>query len=79
MTFLKKYGLSAVSLNLLCSVLAIEVFTLTYGFFHLHCEDPKVINTKKHFHSNSLFDFSITMVIQSAPAASPILISILSP
>ena len=46
MTFLKKYGLSAVSLNLLCSVLAIEVFTLTYGFFHLHCEDLKVMNTK---------------------------------
>jgi len=38
MTFLKKYGLSAVSLNLICSALAIEVFTLVYGFFHLHCE-----------------------------------------
>ena len=42
MTFLKKYGLSAVSLNLMCSALAIEVFTLVYGFFHLHCENPKV-------------------------------------
>ena len=42
MTFLKKYGLSAVSLNLICSALAIEVFTLVYGFFHLHCEDLKV-------------------------------------
>lgn len=42
MTFLKKYGLSAVSLNLLCSALAIEVFTLVYGFFHLQCDTPKV-------------------------------------
>jgi len=41
MTFLKKYGLSAVSLNLMCSAIAIEVFTLVYGFFHLHCENPK--------------------------------------
>jgi len=41
MTFLKKYGLSAVSLNLICSALAIEIFTLVYGFFHLHCENPK--------------------------------------
>jgi len=37
MTFLKRYGLSAVSLNLMCSALAIEVFTLVYGFFHLNC------------------------------------------
>eukprot|EP00092_Neocalanus_flemingeri_P070836 GFUD01086976.1.p1 GENE.GFUD01086976.1~~GFUD01086976.1.p1 ORF type:complete len:496 (-),score=120.66 GFUD01086976.1:299-1786(-) len=42
MTFLKKYGLSAVSLNLICSALAIEVFTLVYGFFHVHCENPNV-------------------------------------
>merc|ERR1719412_3419261 len=36
MTFLKKYGLSAVSINMLLSAVAIEVFTLVYGFFHLH-------------------------------------------
>merc|ERR1712130_930155 len=36
MTFLKRYGLSAVSLNMLLSAVAIEVFTLVYGFFHLH-------------------------------------------
>eukprot|EP00092_Neocalanus_flemingeri_P005062 GFUD01005443.1.p1 GENE.GFUD01005443.1~~GFUD01005443.1.p1 ORF type:complete len:515 (-),score=90.38 GFUD01005443.1:186-1661(-) len=41
-TFLKKYGLSSVSLNLLCGSLAIEVFTLTRGCFHLQCENPKV-------------------------------------
>ena len=42
MTFLKKYGLSAVSLNMICAALSTEIFTLVYGFFHLHCEDPKV-------------------------------------
>jgi len=36
MTFLKRYGLSAVSLNMLLSAVAIEVFTLVYGFFHVH-------------------------------------------
>merc|ERR1711962_1792805 len=39
MTFLKRYGLSAVSLNMLLSAVAIEVFTLVYGFFHLHSID----------------------------------------
>merc|ERR1719490_143252 len=39
MTFLKRYGLSAVSLNMLLSAVAIEVFTLVYGFFHLHRTD----------------------------------------
>lgn len=40
--FLRRYGLSAVSLNLMCSALAIQVFTIVYGLFHLHCEDSKV-------------------------------------
>jgi len=39
MTFLKRYGLSAVSLNMLLSAIAIEVFTLVYGFFHLHYDE----------------------------------------
>ena len=34
MTFLKKYGLSAVSLNMLVSALAIQWGILVYGFFH---------------------------------------------
>jgi len=42
MTFLKKYGLSAVSLNMLCSVLAIQWSMLLHGFIYPHCEDPKV-------------------------------------
>jgi len=40
MTFLKKYGLSAVSLNMLCSAVTIEWAILVNGFFHPHCEDP---------------------------------------
>ena len=36
MTFLKKYGLSAVSLNMLLSVMCVEWAILVYGFFHLH-------------------------------------------
>ena len=36
MTFLKKYGLSAVSLNMLCAVVCLQWATLTIGFFHLH-------------------------------------------
>lgn len=35
MTFLKRYGLSAVSLNMLCSALAIEWSILVSGFLHL--------------------------------------------
>jgi len=42
MTFLRKYSLSAVSLNLLCGALVIEVFILVSGFFHLQCETPEV-------------------------------------
>ena len=38
MTFLKKYGLSAVSLNMLCAVVCLQWATLVLGFFHLHYE-----------------------------------------
>ncbi len=38
MTFLKKYGLSAVSLNMLCAVLSLQWATLVIGFFHMHTE-----------------------------------------
>ena len=36
MTFLKRYGLSAVSLNMLISAFAIQWTILVSGFFHLH-------------------------------------------
>ena len=42
MTFLRKYGLSAVSLNLLCGALVVEVFILASGFLHPQCENPEV-------------------------------------
>jgi hypothetical protein len=35
MTFLKKYGLSAVSLNMMIAVLSLQWATLVIGFFHL--------------------------------------------
>ena len=41
MTFLKKYGLSAVSLNMLCAVVCLQWSTLVIGFFHLHERDEK--------------------------------------
>ena len=52
MTFLKKYGLSAVSLNMLNAVICLQWATLVYGFVHLqHCktidefdDDGKCVN-----------------------------------
>jgi ammonium transporter Rh len=41
MTFLKKYGLSAVSLNMLVSALSIQWSMLVHGFIHPHCQDPR--------------------------------------
>ena len=38
MTFLKKYGLSAVSLNMLCAVVSLQWAVLCIGFAHLHHE-----------------------------------------
>jgi len=40
MTFLKKYGLSAMSLNMLIAVICLQWATLVYGFFHLEWKDP---------------------------------------
>ena len=44
MTFLKKYGLSAVSLNMLCAVVCLQWATLVIGFFHLHYDSKIMIN-----------------------------------
>ena len=44
MTFLKRYGLSAISLNMLISAFSIQWTILVTGFFHLHydhCENDK--------------------------------------
>lgn len=40
MTFLKKYGLSAVSLNMLIAVITIQWAVLIYGFLHFHTTNP---------------------------------------
>ena len=36
MTFLKKYGLSSVSINFLLAALVLQWAVLVNGFFHLH-------------------------------------------
>lgn len=50
MTFLKKYGLSAVSLNLLVAALCIQWQVLVTGFLHLHydkCEEEPSTGIQK--------------------------------
>ncbi len=50
MTFLKKYGLSAVSLNLLVAALCIQWQVLVTGFLHLHydkCEEESVTGIQR--------------------------------
>lgn len=49
MTFLKKYGLSAVSLNMLNAVICLQWATLVIGFFHLH-KDHKVLHDDGSYH-----------------------------
>ena len=36
MSFLKQYGLSSVTLNMLCGIVSVEWAALVVGFFHLH-------------------------------------------
>eukprot|EP00094_Tigriopus_californicus_P000211 TCALIF_00205-PA protein Name:"Similar to rhbg-a Ammonium transporter Rh type B-A (Xenopus laevis)" AED:0.58 eAED:0.58 QI:0/0.22/0.1/0.6/0.44/0.4/10/0/697 len=43
MTFLKKYGLSAVSLNMMCAVISLQWATLVIGFFHMHYDADVLI------------------------------------
>jgi len=76
MTFLKKYGLSAVSLNLLCSAFAIELFTLIFGFFHLQCETPNI----EYFSSNCteswpFIEVDVVTLISADFATAAVLIS----
>ena len=50
MTFLKKYGLSAVSLNLLVAALCIQWQVLVSGFLHLHydkCNEESVTGIQR--------------------------------
>ena len=50
MTFLKKYGLSAVSLNLLVAALCIQWQGLVSGFLHFHydkCDEESVTGIQR--------------------------------
>ena len=74
MTFLKKYGLSAVSLNMLCSAVTIEWAVLVNGFFHPHCEDP----TKEWDHCETSWpyiDISLGSMLSADFATAAVLIS----
>merc|ERR550519_3334550 len=76
MTFLKKYGLSAVSLNLMCSALAIEIFTLVYGFFHLKCHDAKFeFSSPKCMSDWPYIDVNVVTMISADFATAAVLIS----
>merc|ERR1719474_1684988 len=76
MTFLKKYGLSAVSLNLMCSALAIEIFTLVYGFFHLKCHDTKFeFSSPKCMSDWPYIDVNVVTMISADFATAAVLIS----
>jgi len=76
MTFLKKYGLSAVSLNLMCSALAIEIFTLVYGFFHLHCTNPEFkFGSEKCPSKWPIIDVNVVTMISADFATAAVLIS----
>jgi len=76
MTFLKKYGLSAVSLNLMCSALAIEIFTLVYGFFHLKCHNAELAFSKAECMSDwPYIDVNVVTLISADFATAAVLIS----
>ena len=57
MTFLKKYGLSAVSLNMLCAVVCLQWSTLVIGFFHLH---EREIQPAKYDENGTLLQEKLT-------------------
>jgi len=76
MTFLKKYGLSAVSLNLLCGALSVEVFTLARGLSHPQCVDPKVAYASPECPSSwPYIDIDVTTMIAADFATAVVLIS----
>merc|ERR1719187_1111741 len=76
MTFLKKYGLSAVSLNMICAALTIEVFTLVYGFLHPQCGDPNYMFGAEHCKSSwPNIDIKVGSLISADFATAAVLIS----
>jgi len=74
MTFLKKYGLSAVSLNFLVSALSIQWSILLHGFLHPHCEDPR-IDWGECPDSRPYIDISLGTLLSADFATAAVLIS----
>jgi len=75
MTFLKKYGLSAVSLNMLCSAVTIEWAILVNGFFHPACEDPRVTHFEDCKTSWPFIDLNLISLLSADFATAAVLIS----
>ena len=90
MTFLKKYGLSAVSLNMMLSALAIQWSILIHGFMHLHydtCEadgnahkrsadvDAHALHNSNCNPNKPWIDISVVTLISADFATAAVLIS----
>ncbi len=80
MTFLKKYGLSAVSLNMLCAVLSLQWATLVIGFFHLHYDFKEVapngtVVREHHWKDGVIYLNMIDSMLLSDFASAAVLIS----
>lgn len=79
MTFLKKYGLSAVSLNMLCAVVCLQWATLVIGFFHLHYEQeyelPNGTTVTQPYPSGVIYLNLVDSMLLSDFAAAAVLIS----
>jgi ammonium transporter Rh len=81
MTFLKKYGLSAVSLNMLCAVVCLQWSTLVIGFFHFHereiqpeifAKNGTLIQEKL---TRNVIELSLTSLLTADFASAAVLIS----
>jgi len=72
MTFLKKYGLSAMSLNMLIAVICLQWATLIYGFFHLHTHNEL---TGEEYAIPRIYLNQVESMLYSDFAAAAVLIS----
>jgi len=81
MTFLKKYGLSAVSLNMLCAVVCLQWSTLVIGFFHLHEREiqPEILapngSIVQEKLTRNVIELSLTSLLTADFASAAVLIS----
>jgi len=80
MTFLKKYGLSAVSLNMLCAVVCLQWSTLVIGFFHLHERETQAeVRNGSHIlqerETRNVIELSLSSLLTADFASAAVLIS----